>query len=62
MNVVTRANLQTFLPLREGARLQSFPDWFELGEQQMAAYLRLTGNSVPPKLTELLAFALLSGR
>lgn len=43
----------------EAARLQFFPDRFEFGEQSRAAYKRLIGNAVPPKLTYVLALQLL---
>jgi DNA (cytosine-5)-methyltransferase 1 len=47
------------ITLREGARLQTFPDSFQfLGNQEeIAAQI---GNAVPPKLAEVLAQAILS--
>lgn len=43
----------------EAARLQFFPDRFTFGERSRAAYKRLIGNAVPPKLTYVLALSLL---
>lgn len=43
----------------EAARLQFFPDRFDFGQRSRAAYKRLIGNAVPPKLTYVLALQLL---
>lgn len=43
----------------EAARLQFFPDRFEFGKRSRAAFKRLIGNAVPPKLTYVLALQLL---
>jgi DNA (cytosine-5)-methyltransferase 1 len=43
----------------EGARLQFFPDWFDFGERNRKAYLRLIGNAVPPKMAYVLGLELL---
>ena len=37
------------LTIREGARLQSFPDWFEFQGSETSAYNQI-GNAVPPML------------
>jgi DNA (cytosine-5)-methyltransferase 1 len=46
------------MTVRECARVQSFPDWFEFPESQGAGY-KLVGNAVPPLYAKRLALALL---
>ena len=36
--------------MREAARIQSFPDWFEFHGKTPAAMCRQIGNAVPPRL------------
>ncbi len=43
------------ITVREAARLQSFPDWFNFGTSKLVAH-KVIGNSVPP----LLAYAIAS--
>jgi site-specific DNA-cytosine methylase len=38
------------LSIREAARVQTFPDWFHLGELSMVDAFRVIGNAVPPLL------------
>jgi len=46
------------ITLREGARIQTFPDWFELeGNREQGA--RQIGNAVPPKLAEEIAYSVI---
>jgi DNA (cytosine-5)-methyltransferase 1 len=46
------------ITVREAARLQSFPDWFEFSEDQtMASVARQIGNAVPPVLARGIAKA-----
>ena len=53
------------ITIREAARLQSFPDWYQFAPQKKHAYQQI-GNSVPPLLARALAdhlvTSLLSGR
>ena len=46
------------MTVRECARVQSFPDWFEYPASQSAGY-KLVGNAVPPLYAKRLALALL---
>ncbi|SNZ12113.1 DNA (cytosine-5)-methyltransferase 1 [Natronoarchaeum philippinense] len=48
------------LTLREGARLQTFPDNFEFGTNYQVHRARLIGNAVPPKLAYHIALAVKS--
>jgi DNA (cytosine-5)-methyltransferase 1 len=45
------------LSIREGARLQSFPDWYEFYGSVRSRY-RQVGNAVPPRLARFLASSL----
>jgi DNA (cytosine-5)-methyltransferase 1 len=47
------------ITVREGARLQAFPDWFEFHSTKWHAF-RQIGNSVPPPLARAVASALLA--
>lgn len=47
------------ISLREAARLQSFPDWYEFGNSMNAGF-RQIGNAVPPLLAQAVAEELLS--
>lgn len=47
------------LTAHEGARIQTFPDWFRFGSLSRQHYLRLIGNAVPPKLAYAVALELL---
>ena len=42
------------LTVREGARLQSFPDWFEFQGSENSQFNQI-GNAVPPLLAKALA-------
>lgn len=45
------------LTVRESARLQSFPDWFEFAGRQSSRYSQV-GNAVPPQLAAAVAASL----
>ncbi|MGL4375035.1 MAG: DNA cytosine methyltransferase, partial [Microcoleaceae cyanobacterium] len=44
------------LTVREGARLQSFPDWFTFHGSENSQFNQI-GNAVPPLLAKSLAIA-----
>jgi DNA (cytosine-5)-methyltransferase 1 len=47
------------ITIREAARLQSFPDWFNFpDDQSMTAVARQIGNAVPPLFAQALAAAI----
>jgi DNA (cytosine-5)-methyltransferase 1 len=46
------------MTVRECARVQTFPDWYEFSESQAAGY-KLVGNAVPPLYAKRLAEAIL---
>ncbi|WP_232688011.1 DNA cytosine methyltransferase [Halobacterium zhouii] len=54
------AGLERTITLREGARLQTFPDDFEFGTPYQVHTARLIGNAVPPKLAYHIAKAVKS--
>jgi site-specific DNA-cytosine methylase len=43
------------LSVREAARVQTFPDWFEFGSVSLVDAFRIVGNAVPPLLSHQLA-------
>lgn len=50
------------ISIREGARLQSFPDSFVFRVSSMAQAAQIIGNAVPPKFAECLAKAITEAR
>ncbi len=57
-NIQFHYRLRRRLSVREAARLQSFPDTFELSENQSAGY-KMVGNAVPPVMAWHLARSVL---
>jgi DNA (cytosine-5)-methyltransferase 1 len=45
------------ITVREAARLQTFPDYYDFGPSQTDAY-KMIGNAVPPAFSNILALAL----
>lgn len=41
----------------EGARIQTFPDFFDFGDQRRGVYARMIGNAVPPLLAYYVGLA-----
>lgn len=58
MRIRTHEGLGRRLSVREAARLQSFPDWFRFPGSEGQAF-RQIGNAVPPRLSLVLAKALI---
>ena len=56
--VAERSGGMRRMTVRECARVQSFPDWFEFGGSQADGYM-LVGNAVPPLYAKRLAEAVL---
>lgn len=55
------SQLRTLTP-HEAARIQFFPDWFDFSMVSRKHLSRAIGNAVPPKLSFVLALAVLEGR
>lgn len=43
------------ISVREAARVQSFPDWFVLGDAALTDAFKMIGNAVPPMLSYAIA-------
>lgn len=43
------------ITVREAARLQSFPDWFDFDDLKLGPAFRLIGNAVPPRMAQAFA-------